>query len=74
VAGPDSKKCRVYHAKFEINAGVCILFTPVQASERKLWDVMGIWRPLSDERYKPVKERDGMRRAEKIIWKRLENG
>jgi len=26
---------------------------------------MGIWRPLSDERYKLVRERGGMRRAEK---------
>jgi len=28
----------------------------------KLWE---IWRPLSDERYKPVKEKDGKGRAEK---------
>ena len=28
----------------------------------KLWE---IWRPLSDERYKPVKERGGKGRAEK---------
>jgi len=26
---------------------------------------MGSWRPLSDERYKLVKERGGMRKAEK---------
>jgi len=26
---------------------------------------VGIWRPLSDERYKPVKESGAMRRAEK---------